>query len=216
VKIPAVEQLELLYPLRVEHHEVEPDSMGMGQWIGGPGNRVAVRLLSDSEATIITLGDGMANPPHGAVGGTPGIGGGLYVEDDDADARRYISVTGATRMQPRERWIGVSSGGGGFGHPCDRDAELVRRDVRDGIISRGAAKAVFGVVLSSGVDPQVDVMETARARDELRAVPRPTVDPLRPNASSWLSNDMRDGDVYLLNPRLDQSPRAGSTPKPSG
>ena len=41
----AVEQIELLYPLRIERMEIEPDSMGFGEWIGGPGTRLVVRPL---------------------------------------------------------------------------------------------------------------------------------------------------------------------------
>jgi N-methylhydantoinase B len=36
-----------------------------------------------------------------------------------------------------------SGGGGGWGDPADRDPELVRRDVRDGIISEAAARREY-------------------------------------------------------------------------
>src|SRR4029078_11522673 len=42
VKTEPVEQGELLYPLHVERMEIEPDSMGFGTWIGGPGTRLEV------------------------------------------------------------------------------------------------------------------------------------------------------------------------------
>jgi N-methylhydantoinase B len=203
VKIPSIEQLELLYPVRVEQHEIEPNSMGFGEWIGGPGNRMTVRPLCKGETIVISIGDGMANPPHGALGGTPGIGGGQYIQDERTGHRRYTSVTSAVRLRgDEETWTGVSSGGGGFGHPCDRNPDAVRRDVRDGIISRGVAQTIFGVVLSNDDDPDIDEQATRQTRAKLRKRPRAMLDPQVPDASTWRTDDMRPGDIYLLNPRL--------------
>jgi len=41
-----------------------------------------------------------------------------------------------------------TGGGGGYGHPYDRDAELVAEDVRAGIVSAAAAAADYGVVMA--------------------------------------------------------------------
>ncbi len=202
MKIQPIEQLELLYPVRVEFAEIETDSCGFGQWLGGPGNIFGVKPLVDEMITI-TFGDGAANPPHGAMGGLPGSGGGQYVEDLETGRRRYISSSGAfTVDHRRELYVGVSSGGGGWGAPCERPAAQVRLDVRDGIISRAVAWEVFGVALSDGPDPVLDEAETERLRATLRGRDRPPVTPTIPNASTWLSEHMREGDVYLLNPQL--------------
>ncbi len=200
MKIESIEQLELLYPVHVESWEVEPDSMGAGEWLGGPGNRIVVQPLS-GVATVITYGDGCANPPHGALGGTPGIGGGQYVDERATGSRRYVSGSGNMRVDSAsEAWVGVSTGGGGFGLPYDRSAEAVRRDVRDGVVSRSAAREVFGVALSEDRDPAVLEEETQALRDALRGAGRPMLDPTTPGASTWLAGEMREGDVYLLNP----------------
>src|SRR4029079_15271504 len=79
VKSAPVQQVDALYPLRVASLEIEPDSMGFGRWIGGPGTRLVVRSLAGA-MECVTFGDGVANPPHGVLGGTPGHGGGAYVE----------------------------------------------------------------------------------------------------------------------------------------
>jgi N-methylhydantoinase B len=133
-----------------------------------------------------------------------GIGGGQYVEDVASGARRYFSAAGAVKLAGRsDRWVGISSGGGGWGRPVDRDVELVRRDVRDGIVSRERAKEVFGVVVSTGTDPVVDVRETASLRDALKREARPDVEPLLPHAGTWLQEQrLRPGDEYVVNPRL--------------
>jgi N-methylhydantoinase B len=202
IKIQSIEQLELLHPLRVEHHEVEPDSMGMGEWIGGPGNRLRLRPLLDGDAVVITMGDGMRNPPHGVLGGTGGIGGGMYVEDEDG-SRRYISVTGAFTIRGRSQvLVGVSSGGGGFGDPVARPAEVVCHDVLNGVVTRETARDVFGVVLSDGVPLRVDERATRDARERLSAMERRPIDPASPNAATWLDEHMRASDTFELNPRL--------------
>jgi N-methylhydantoinase B len=202
MKIQPIEQLELLYPVRIERCEIDTDSVGFGQWLGGPGNVCAVRPLSDEMITI-TFGDGASNPPHGAMGGCQGSGGGQYVQDEDSGRRRYISSSGAFLVDhTHELYVGVSTGGGGWGNPHERALEQVRIDVRDGIVSREAARETFGVVLSEEADPVVDTGATELLRARLAEVERPTIEPTRPGASPWLSQHMREGDVYDLDPLL--------------
>lgn len=213
IRIQQVEELELLHPLRIEQVEIEPDSCGFGQWIGGPGTRLVVRPLTDVETECITFSDGMSNPPHGVLGGRMGCGGGAYVQEPGG-ARRYISPCGIVRLQPGELWVGVSTGGGGYGDPLLRPAERVLEDLRDGFITRWSAEEVFGLVLTedrpalarpslAGMAPQPLILDreaTAARRAELGARPRPAIDPDRPGASTWVEDHMRDGDVYLSNP----------------
>lgn len=202
MKIQPIEQLELLYPVRIERCEIDVDSVGFGQWLGGPGNVCAVRPLTDEMVTI-TFGDAASNPPHGAMGGAQGSGGGQYVEDETTGKRRFVSSSGAFKVDhTHEFYVGVSTGGGGWGNPHERDAEQVRIDVRDGIVSRAAAAEVFGVVLSADADPAIDADATAARRAELARAERPVVSPTEPNASPWLQDQMRDGDTYELDPLL--------------
>ncbi len=202
MKIQPIEQLELLYPVRIERCEIDPDSVGFGQWLGGPGNVCAVKPLIDEMVTI-TFGDAASNPPHGAMGGGQGSGGGQYVEDEESGTRRFVSSSGAfTVDHTREVYVGVSTGGGGWGNPYERDAERVRLDVRDGIVSRAAAAEVFGVVLSDAADPVIDEEATAARRAELALAESPVVTPTEPNASPWLKDQMRAGDTYELDPLL--------------
>ncbi len=200
LKSLVIEQMELLYPLIADHMQVETDSMGVGEFIGGPGVRWAVRPTAGS-AEVVTFGDGQANPPHGVLGGTPGIGGGQYVEGTDG-RRRFISSAGHYVVGPGEARVGVSTGGGGYGNPAERDVEQVRRDVRDEIISPMTAYELHGVVLSDDWDPVVDEAATAARRAELAGVERPLVDPMHPSASTWLQETMRPQDEYLLNPTV--------------
>ena len=54
-------------------------------------------------------------------------------------------------------------GGGGFGDPHDRDADLVLRDVKRGYYTAEQAQELFGVVLTVDLDA-VDTTATATLR----------------------------------------------------
>lgn len=206
LKSMSIEQLELMYPLHVEEWQVEPDSMGYGQWIGGPGVRFSVVPVG-GPVECTTFGDGCDNPPHGVLGGTPGIGGGQFVEDLETGRRRYISVSGYYLIGENERRVGISSGGGGYGMPTRRDPEQVRKDVRDGLISHRVALEVFGVVLSHDFDPVLDLEATEERRRQMESQGINTeVVPGEPGAATWLDEHMREGDEYLFNPVLGNAP----------
>ena len=191
-KVMATEQTELLHPgVLVERLEIEPESMGFGQHNGGPGLRSVVRHVDDS-LLVHTWGDGFTNPPHGALGGTPGAGGGYYVEHADG-GRTFYPVCTQAYVAPGEKWVSVSSGGGGYGHPFDREVEAVQRDVHDELYSRQTAEDVFGVVLADDEQLTVDVAATERARaDRPGSVPAYT--PTEPNAGRWQQKQLRPGD----------------------
>ncbi|HTT94478.1 MAG TPA: hydantoinase B/oxoprolinase family protein [Solirubrobacterales bacterium] len=197
-----IEQMELLYPVRVEEMEVEPDSMGFGTTIGGFGVRFTLRPLKGSMACI-TFGDGTANPPHGVLGGTPAIGGGQFVEEVESGRRTFVSASGHVSIGRGDSWTGVATGGGGYGSPLERDAERVRQEVRDGIVSRTAATEIFGVVIGPGDDPELDDEATRARRAELARRERPLVEPTEPEAATWVEENLRPGDVYLENPTVD-------------
>ena len=56
------------------------------------------------------------------------------------------------------------------------------------------------MVLSDDSDPVIDHDATAAKRRELLAMDRPIVVPTEPDAAEWVKENMRDGDVYLVNP----------------
>lgn len=202
LKVQSIEQIEMIYPLLVEQMEMEPDSQGYGTHNGAPGTRFAVRPAA-GEMRAITFGDGCDNPPHGIVGGGHGAGGGCYVDNRTTGRRRFTSASGAVRVAADEVWVGVSSGGGGWGSPLEREAEVVWREVRDGIISPAVAENVFGLVLTRDEHgaPVLDRAGTAQRRRQLAAERSyPLVSPQYPGASVWTREHMREGDVYLLNP----------------
>ena len=203
LKSLSVEQIELIYPILVEEWQIEPESMGYGTAIGGPGNRFVVRPRHGPLSTV-EFGDGRANPPHGVLGGTPGFGGGAYVENRTTGARRFVSATGEILVEMDEVWVGVSSGGGGYGDPLQRDPHTVAHDVRDGLITHHTAETVFGVKLTTDLEPEIDHGETTALRNQIRAErdDLPIISPTTPNAATWLQHHITPNDQYLLNPQI--------------
>jgi N-methylhydantoinase B len=58
-------------------------------------------------------------------------------------------------------------GGGGWGDPLERDPKEVAEDLRSGVVSAGAVKDVYGVVLSEeGLDDQATIEHRSRLREE--------------------------------------------------
>jgi len=201
LKILSVEMTEMLYPVLVERMEIEPESMGHGKHIGGPGINIGVRSIGGPMECHL-FGDGASNPPHGVLGGTPGIGGGTYKENRLTNARVYCSAKGHLVIEPDEVWVGVSSGGGGYGDPLERHTEQVLMDVSNGIIRLDTARQVYGVVIDQA-RMAVDDGATELVRAQIRASrgTLPLVNPQRPGAAVWLDNQMRPGDQFLLDPQ---------------
>ena len=196
----SIEEVELLYPLHIDFNEIETDSMGAGKWIGGAGTRTRYRPIAGNMEAVL-FGEGSKNPPHGVNGGTMSTGGGIYVEHEDG-SRTFTSVAGQTLVHEGESWAAYSSGGGGWGHPCDRDAEIVRRNLRDGWIGDATARDIFGVVVKDDFERTVDVQATEKLRAELRKKARPMIDPTEPAAGKWIEQNMREGDRFIEAPTI--------------
>jgi N-methylhydantoinase B len=196
LRVAPVEHTELLHPLVVEEWELEPESMGLGEWIGGPGVRFAVRPLHAVDA--IYAADGLLNPPCGLLGGTPGAGGGTYVEERETGRRRFYPPEAYACVGAGDVWVGVSTGGGGYGDPLRRPPGQVREDVGNGLYGPETARRVFGVVLAGG-ELRVDAAATEEARLRLAAVRDrlPLALPRGPRASTWLARTMREGDELV-------------------
>ena len=144
--VPNCETYEQLYPVRFLQHELRCDAAGPGQYRGGTG--AAYRVLVEDEAEYAFRGEGQRTPSgYGVYGG--GIGAAGAIAFIGADGNAWVPPQfGAGRLGPVEIRID-SPAGGGWGDPKERDPERVLRDVRDGYVSEGAARAFYGVALSA-------------------------------------------------------------------
>jgi N-methylhydantoinase B len=155
---------ETRFPLLVEQLALRTDSGGAGKRRGGLGYDKHYRALVDCR-TIVTadrvrlgcygLNGGKAGKPFCvtiAIEGTPRDLGGL-VDGEPVRAGEIVRV--------------VTTGGGGWGDPLEREPELVQRDVIEGKVSLRAARDDYGVVLKpDGADSfTIDAQKTSALRE---------------------------------------------------
>jgi len=137
--IPQVEPLEAQYPFVVRRSRLVPDSGGAGTWRGGLGTEIVVELLRPAELTV--RGDRIELPPPGVDGGHAGAPGTYAVERADGSVEVLPTKHVGVQLQPGDRFVMRTSGGGGVGPPEDRARELVQDDMRSGRVTRdGAAR----------------------------------------------------------------------------
>jgi len=187
MSVPNVEWMELQYPLLYLFRRHAQDSAGGGKFRGGVGVESAHMLHDAPEGKIRGVAYGVAgleNSGHGIFGGYPGAPSAMVLLEE-THAEQLISaqrapvdlaaIGGRPRTLPYCNfelkkgdvlYMQVASGGG-YGDPLERDIELVRRDVLNGIVSRKTAHDIYGVVLM-GERAQVDLAATQELRRSLR------------------------------------------------
>ncbi|MBM3485824.1 MAG: hydantoinase B/oxoprolinase family protein [Alphaproteobacteria bacterium] len=154
-----VEILETEYPVRVRRFDTWTDSGGAGLNRGGIGAVREYELLEDCILTARTANHkegtwglaGGASPPLSRT--TIAAPGGASEDLDVLETRQARKGTVLTLWQ---------TGGGGYGDPRQRAPEAVLRDVADGYVSRAAAEALYGVVVTA--DGALDAAATAARR----------------------------------------------------
>jgi N-methylhydantoinase B len=143
--IPQVEPLEAQYPFVVRRWRLVPDSGGPGEWRGGLGTELVVEMLGDAELTV--RGDRIERPPPGAEGGEPGASGMYAVERADGTLQVLPTKAVGVHLVRGDRFVMLTSGGGGLGPPAARARALVEADVASGRVSRAGAAREYGVVI---------------------------------------------------------------------
>ena len=163
-----VEIIEAEMDMLVHQYRYVPDSAGPGKYRGGLGVGMTIEALIPNTIVAMRGMERTRFAPWGVHGGhcggrtAPGI-----VNPGAADEQRIpkLDVLGMKRGDVLE--LG-SSGGGGYGDPCERDPERVREDVLFGFVSRDQAANAYGVVLK-GETLAVDEAATRARRTEIRA-----------------------------------------------
>jgi N-methylhydantoinase B len=141
------EFVEASYPLRVRRYEINRDTGGAGRWRGGCGVVREMEILCD-EATVGFRIEGDANPPWGVAGGHC-AGSGRAVVNPGTDRERVLPPLSDGHVLKRGDVVRIETGGGGgSGHPFDREPERVLADVLGGFVSRESAVRDYGVVLT--------------------------------------------------------------------
>ncbi|HEV8673564.1 MAG TPA: hydantoinase B/oxoprolinase family protein [Methylomirabilota bacterium] len=129
------EVVETEYPIEVLHHALRVGSGGAGTYRGGCGLTRAYRVRA--ETTLTTMLERRVVPPWGAFGGADGLPFRITLERDGT--RRDVKGKETVALRPGDVVLIETSGGGGYGDPAARPAELAARDRRDGYVPEAAA-----------------------------------------------------------------------------
>jgi N-methylhydantoinase B len=143
-------------PILIEHKSLVEDSGGAGQFRGGLGQSIALKVLGDRPIIASIRPDKVRFPPPGILGGLHGAAG------------RY-DINGKTlpveprNLSPGDVYTMVLPGGGGYGDPRERPVEAVASDVRNGYVSAEVAKRDYGVA----VDEKTGLARRAAKQSEV-------------------------------------------------
>ena len=146
------EVFETRFPFRVESCELLADSGGAGKWRGGLGFR-RVLLCTSVPITGSQCSDRHEVHPFALFGGRPGNTGGTLVLKHGAaewltvrelygkiSSSKYANIV----LQPGDRVMLWTPGGGGYGSPDERDPARIREDVAEGYVSAIGAERDYG------------------------------------------------------------------------
>lgn len=162
-----IELIEAEHPLRIERYGLVPDSGGPGRHRGGLAFVRDIRLLAD-QATLTVRSDKRRFPPFGLFGGGTGTPSVNLVNPGPDQAVLPVLTTVPVTLRRGDLYRHVSAGGGGYGDPLERGPGLVLADVRAGKVTVAHAAEAYGVVLTPGEPPSVDMAATADRRAQLR------------------------------------------------
>ncbi|HVL35892.1 MAG TPA: hydantoinase B/oxoprolinase family protein [Burkholderiales bacterium] len=168
---------ETRFPVLVEKLALRTDSGGAGKRRGGLGYEKHYRVLVDCR-TIVTA-DRVRLGCYGVAGGKAGQPFCVTVDLEGAPRDLGGLVDGEPLAAGQVMRV-VTTGGGGWGDPLEREPDLVALDVLQGKVSLTAARRDYGVVLEErDGEWRVDAARTAALRAELRAgrhAPLPLID----------------------------------------
>jgi N-methylhydantoinase B len=157
VRTMPVEATENVAPVVFWRKELRPDSAGAGHTRGGFGQVMEIGTKGELEFAVNAVFDRVANPPRGRDGGGDGAGGTVGLTSGAT-----LRTKGFQVIPDGEHLLLQLPGGGGMGDPLTRDAALVARDVRDGLVSAEAARGDYKVAIA--IDGTVDAAGTVALR----------------------------------------------------
>ncbi|MDD9922252.1 MAG: hydantoinase B/oxoprolinase family protein, partial [Boseongicola sp.] len=135
-----IEPTEATAPVLFHRRELSQDSGGAGKQRGGLGQRIEVSSATGQDFLVFLSVERIQNPAKGRHGGKDGAKGRIRIGENGPD----LPGKGELRVKNGETLVFETPGGGGFGAPCDRTPEDIDFDIRNGLISKAAAKTVYG------------------------------------------------------------------------
>ena len=134
IRSPSIEVTEERFPFFVERHELRPDSGGLGAWRGGLGAVCDLVYEGEGPALLNTAGDGIVVPPFGLFGAADGLPHHYTIVSNGTERVLGSKEVGVV-VNPGDHIVCLSSGGGGYGQPEDRDQDAAVWDLKNGYVT---------------------------------------------------------------------------------
>ncbi|OLC16323.1 MAG: methylhydantoinase [Candidatus Rokubacteria bacterium 13_1_40CM_69_27] len=125
------EVIESEYPFIIEEHALRPGSAGDGHHRGGLGLRRAYRVLGE-DVTLTTMFERRLIPPWGLDGGGDALPFRVTIYSQTGE--RVVGGKETLALRRGDLVLVETCGGGGYGAPAARAAELRARDLREGYV----------------------------------------------------------------------------------
>jgi N-methylhydantoinase B len=160
-----VEFSEQNFPLRVLAYGINRDSGGPGRWRGGAGVVREIEVLTEQAMLAVRM-DNVDNPPWGLAGGLCGRSGRITLNPGRRDERQFRTMEDGIIVKLGDVVRFEAVGGGGYGHPFDRDPQDVLNDVLGGFVSIASALDDYGVAIADdGLSVDVEATQVRRLNE---------------------------------------------------
>ncbi|MBE6713388.1 MAG: hydantoinase B/oxoprolinase family protein [Ruminococcaceae bacterium] len=136
-----VEALEMEYPLMVEKYALSENSCGAGKYRGGLGVVRTIRVTEDSADSVLVSAatERSVSRPWGLCGGGEGGNASIKILRDGKEILSHPKPRNIA-LQAGDEVEMVTAGAGGYGKISERDPELLRRELEEGIIDEAWLK----------------------------------------------------------------------------
>ncbi len=134
-----VEPTEAVAPVLITRRELRADSGGVGRYQGGHGQHIEIASAGEDDFLAFLSVERVTFAAEGRHGGKAGANGRIRVGHDGPD----LGSKGTIRVPSDKPLILETPGGGGFGPADQRDPDLVRRDLTEGLISDDTARTHY-------------------------------------------------------------------------
>ena len=132
----STEVIEATAPLLILEKSLREDSGGAGQYRGGLGQRVRVRVRTEKPYWMAPITERLRHPAPGLLGGKPGAAGAVRLNGTESIVSKEQRL-----LPPESELIFETPGGGGYGDSRMRAREAIQADVLDGLVSPERARS---------------------------------------------------------------------------
>ncbi|MGC8689569.1 MAG: hydantoinase B/oxoprolinase family protein [Thermoplasmata archaeon] len=160
--IASSEVYEKNFPILVERYMLNTiTGVGHGKYRGGFGVVRDYRILNNEALVTIQVGR-HDYPPWGLKGGMPGPGNKVIIYKNGNQPMEIRRIS-ADIFRKGDLLSILTSGGGGYGNPYEREPMLVFEDYRNGLITADEALHIYGVVIEND---KLNVEKTMENREK--------------------------------------------------